>query len=274
MQRKYYYLIPSLVDIFLDMNKNFTPMKDFFLFCSEEMHENDFEDLKKLFLFNDIRNVINYQKADFIYQQPSYYSQDEFNENLKDTDSFLPFIAEYFFNKSREKRTSPELMEIDELVWLLYQYLDDINDTFLVDYYLFELDLQNITTALSLRKNSLPYLQKIIPFGENYQSILKSNSPDLGLSGKIDYLDNLIDLYKGDDLVQIEKEIENIRWKWLDEKVETDFFSKNFIYSYAVKLESVTRWFELDEENGRQMLDKLINEIKKNVFIPDEFLRR
>ena len=193
---------------------------------------------------------------------------------MSDTDSFLVFLADYFYNKKKDKRLYPDLMEIDEVVLLFYLNLDDISDPFVRDYFLFELDLQNITTALSLRKNNINYNNKIIPFGDNYKQIIKSNSPDLGLAKEFEGIDKLSDVYKQDDLIKIESTIEDIRWKWLDENTSLDHFSLPVIYSYAVKLNSIERWTNLTDQRGNEVLDRLIEKIKVNVKFSDELAGR
>ena len=274
VKQQYYYLVSSLPKLILDIGKKSISMVDFINFCSEEMKDKDFNDLKKLFLFSDIKNAINFKNEGFSYITPSYYTEEEFKENLKDTDTFLPFLSEYFYNKKNEKRLYPELMEIDEMVFLFYTYLNEFSDGFVNDYFLFEFDLQNITTALSLRMNDLPISNKIIPYGEYFEQIKKNNSSDFGLFNTIDYIENLVDVYKSKDLIKIEKAIENIRWKWLDEKMGYDYFSSLVIFVYTIKLSSVERWLSMDEKKGEEMLNNLINEISANIKFSEEFTRR
>ena len=78
MKRKYYYLISSLAELILHSSKKPIGIDDFVNFCSEELAEKDFDNLKKLFLFNDIRNAVNSQNKDYRYMTPSYYTQEEF----------------------------------------------------------------------------------------------------------------------------------------------------------------------------------------------------
>ena len=94
MQSQYYYLASSLIDIFLDSSKMPMEINDFINFCSEEMNNKDFDDLKKLFIFNDIQNTIKQKENNYPFIKHSYYTEDDFIENLKDTDAFFQFLAE------------------------------------------------------------------------------------------------------------------------------------------------------------------------------------
>lgn len=274
MKKEYYYLISSLVDLSLDIDKLPLSIIQFISFCSEEMDEKDLVDLKKIFIFNDIQNAFFYKDRNINYKTPSFYPEEDFKENLRDTDVFFRFLADFFYNKKNEKREAPDLLEIDEAFSLLYKNIEEFSQGFIRDYFIFELDLRNITTALVLRKNNLSISNKIIPYEDISDVIKKSTSPDLGLSKHIDYIEELAEIYKSNDLVKIEKTIEDIRWKWLDERVGNDFFSSNFVYSYAVKLNSVERWMSLTDKKGEEKLNNLIDNISMNIKFPEQYLQR
>ncbi|MCG8572543.1 MAG: DUF2764 domain-containing protein [Spirochaetes bacterium] len=269
--RQYYYLISSLVEIAIDMPKKTVNMADVMQFFAEELAQKDFDDLKKIYLFSDIKNLIYFQKEDDPYLFPAYYLKEEYLELKKDTDSFLPFIAEHFYLKNQEKRAYPDLTEIDEIVMLFYQYLEEFSNTFVKDYFLFELDLQNITTALSLRMNELPYGNKLIPFGEKKKKIAKSTSHDFNLGGDFPGIEKLVEAYESHDLIRIEKTIEDIRWNWLDESTLDTHFALPNVIAYAVKLASVERWSAMTEEKGQAVLDELIEKIKSSIDFGEEF---
>lgn len=274
MHPQYYYLVSSLPDISLDSNKVPIEMDELINFCSEEMIEKDFDDLKKLFIFNDIQNSIKYIDNNYVFLKPSYYNKEDFTENLKDTDTFFEFFSEYFYNEKNEKRAFPGLLKIDEVFQLFYQYIDEFCSDFLNDYYLFELNLRNISTGLSQRSNNLPVSNKIITYQEISELIKKSSSQDFGLSKSIYYMEEIIEVYKSNDLVKIEKKIDEIRWQWLDERIGYNYFSADFVFSYAIKLASLKRWINLNEQDGEEKLNNLINQISLNIKLPEQYLRR
>ncbi len=272
--KEYHYLISSLVDLSLDTGKLPIAIIQFINFCSEEMDEKDFIDLKKIFIFNDIQNVLFYKDKNINYKTPSFYPEEDFKENLKDTDAFFQFLADFFYNKNNEKREIPELLETDEVFSLLYKNIEEFCTGFLRDYFIFELDLRNIVTALALRTNNLPITNKIIPYEYISDVIKKSTGPDLGLSKHVDYIEELVEIYKSNDLIKIEKTIEYIRWKWLDDRVGINYFSLDFVFSYAVKLNSVERWMGLTDKKGEEKLNNLIDNISMNIKFPEQYLHR
>jgi hypothetical protein len=268
--KNYYYLVSSLRELVLDATTT-TTYDDFLNICNEEMSAHDFDELRKTFVFNDIRNAVSQQTGDESFISPSYYDRETFVENLTDTDAFFPFMADWFYNRSQERRVYPDLQDIDELVTMFYENLDDFGGEFIRDYFSFELDLQNVTTALSLRAGNNPPGNFIIPVGESAASILKSTSPDFGLSVSLPWLESLLDLFESEKTEEIELEIEQIRWDWLDDRISLYTFSAEVVFAYAVKLQSVMRWMDLDPEKGMQVLQTLLTSIENDIQFPEEF---
>ncbi len=270
--KNYYYFISSLIELILDSDKNFLKIEDFIEFAEEQLDSRDFDNLKKVFIFNDIKNSLFYKKEGDQYITPSYYSLDDFEENLKDTDQFFPFLARYYFNAKGDRREYPDLNINDEILLFLYEELDDFAKGTLNEYFLLELNLRNISLALSLRQNNLPIANKIIPYGDYYENILKSSSPDFGLNGDLPFVEKLVSSYEKGDIMETEKAIDNIKWDELDKICENGVFSFDFVLSYCVKLMSIERWLKLDKPHGEAMLAKLIEKIRGAIKFPNEFM--
>ncbi len=261
----YYYLISSLPDLILDSGKSVITLKEFIEFCSEQLNEKEFNKLKKIFIFNDIKNSVFHKEKNFKYLIPSFYSEEEFKENLKDTDTFFPFMAEYFYHDKSDKRIYPKMLKTDELILLFYEYIDNLPGDLLKKYFMFELDLCNALTALSLRANEITDPDKIIIYTDESKAFLKSTAADYGLSQHLEYLNKLVDVYKTGDLIKIEKTVESIKWQWLEENAEEFEFSFNFLCSYAIKLLSVERWYHLTDKSGDEVLNNIMGNISNSV---------
>lgn len=274
---QYYYLVSSLADIMIDSGRTSPDLRQLFVFCMEEMAPKDFEQVRKLYLLNDIKNTIflhfNKKEKQEDYVQPAYYDEGTFNENLKDPSLFLPFLTQFYELKKAGKRLYPQLPETDELTSLFYEELDEFTDGFLREYFHFELNLRNITTALALRKNGLAVAGKLIPSGSAYELIGKNESQsDFGLGDEFPFVERLVALNQQSQLLDLEMAVEDIRWKWLDENVGDDYFSTEAILAYFVKLNSVTRWDQLDKERGQELFDGIVNTIKRSIRFSIEFI--
>lgn len=268
----YYYLVSSLSELAVDTEPKGFDLGGIIGFCSEELKSQDYEGLKQLFLFNDIRNIIYFHEEDYQFLTPSYYSKEDIEEYQKDPDQFLPFISEYYELRKQDKRLYQQMNFEDELTSLFYQHLDSMTDSdFIKAYYEAELNLRNFTTAFSYRKKNQNYDHKIIPYGDYYETVIKSSAPDFGLSNEFTYLDKLIERFRDPDLIEREREIDEIRFSILDEMTGGDSFSLDFVYSYVIKSLSVSRWLKLKPETGKEILNTLVEEIKNNIKFSDEF---
>lgn len=267
----YYYLISSLHDPELDSQKKLYSLEEFISFCEEQLKPQDFEDLKKVFIFNDLMNIIKVKDYDSAFNTPSYYAKETFFNNMADYSQFFPFIEIFLENKKNEKRNFPDLTDTDELITLFYENIDSLTkNKFLKKYFQFELDLKNISNSISLKKLGISAENALIPSGEAYDRLVKSMPLDHGL---IPMLEKLTESLNTSDLTGTEKLIDEIKWLWLDEELSYNYFSFNYIISYAVKLASVERWKRLTEESGKEVLDGLINKIKSGIKFSEEFLK-
>lgn len=276
---KYYYLVSSLADIVLDSGRRSQSPRQLFLFAMEQMKPRDFEQVRQLFLFNDIKNAVflyfNKKQKQEDYALPAYYDEVTFNENLQEPNLFLPFLAKFYEMKKAGIRMYPELPETDALTSLFYEDLEDFTtaDGFLRAYFYFELNLRNICTAIAFRKNGLDLTGKLIPRGGAYETISKNESAsDFGLTNEFPFVGRLITLSQQTQLLDFEKALEDIRWNWLDERVGDDYFSTEAVLAYFVKLNSVHRWEELSKETGDELFNGIVNNIKRSIRFSIEFI--
>ena len=270
----YYFLISGLPDLLVG-NRNdshiFSPA-DFLSFCEGQMSAKDFAALKKIYILNDIKNVIS-DKSDEVFVEPSYYSKEEFDENRKDPDTFFPFIADYYQDMKSERRLYPQMTAEDELIARFYADLDGFaaGNDFLREYFRFELVLRNVLTIANMRKageDPADYVITTEDFGDN---IVKSSSPDLGLGADYPFVAKINELVDSGDLVQLEESLDKIRFDYIDNLIGYDTFSLNVVMAYGIKLLCAYRWQSLSAEKGRAIFEQIIAQIRENIKFSDEF---
>ena len=262
MNTEYYYLIASLPNLVGPEENVNHPFPGFLEFCREQMPPLDFDLLNSCFLLNDVKNVSRYAQNVGNYFTPSYYSREFFDEALVDKDLFLPFISDFFFDLDAGTRMYPNVSSENELLIRLFENIEDHFDSFVRDYLCFELHCRNIWTALSHMSLDLDYTGEVIPADFISERIERSYAPDFGLGGDIGFFEPILDRFGRTDPIEIEKSIERIRWSWLDEAVGYRMFSRDAVISYAIKLQSVERWLRLSPDEGRRMLDVLIQQAR------------
>ena len=68
-----------------------------------------------------------------------------------------------------------------------------------------------------------------------------------------------------------EKGLDQIKWDKVEEITLFDYFTIEVVLAYTIKLDLAYRWLELDEEKGREMFSKIINDLKSGFEFSKEF---
>lgn len=263
MNREYHYLVASLPELVGVDETRKHPIPGFLDFCAEELTPSDMDGLSRCFIFNDIRNVCGEVRERERYRIPSYYSFEVFEECLADNDLFHPFIADYLHDTADESAGPAAAKGEDELLRRLFEDIGAFAGGFVRDYLMFELHSRNIGTALSHRAVGMEYADRIITADYISERIARSPAPDFGLGGDISAFQPVLDLFGKAEPMEIEKTMERIRWEWLDGAVGYSPFTAEAVYAYAIKLQSVERWLLLDREEGKRMLDSLVESARR-----------
>ena len=271
MTRNYYFLAASLVDLSWGRGAPSGDMEALVEYLEPSLHPEDATALRQLFLFNDMRNAVNYHEQRDVFVTPSCYDRKTLIDGAEGGSHVLPFLNDLFDVLDSNARQFPEIPLIDELTIMFYDELGAIESEYVRDYYRRELDVRNLTIALSLDSQGFPYRDRLIPRGDVYDGIMTGTPPDFGLGPDFPFVEDLVRVFKTTDLTAHEETMERIRWQWLDDRVGAEFFSTEFILSYVLKYQSVARWQALNEEKGDELLGELLNAVRRSVRFSLEF---
>lgn len=64
------------------------------------------------------------------------------------------------------------------------------------------------------------------------------------------------------DILSREKGIDALTWEKIDSLTTFDYFDVDAVLGFIAKLHIVARWFKLDEQTGREMFGKLVDEVR------------
>lgn len=271
MTRNYYFLGASLADVAWGRGTPRGSLEDVIAYVEPQLHPDDAIALRNLFLFNDMRNAVSYRDPDDTFVTPSCYDRQALVDAAEGNYNVLPFLADFFEVVHRNAREYPDIPLIDELTILFYDRLDDIPSEFVQDYFMWELNVRNLTIALSRESQGFPYRDRLIPHGDVYLAIMRGSPPDFGLGSDYPFVEELVRVFKSTDLTAHEETMERLRWNWLDDRVGPEFFSTEFILSYVLKYQSVERWQTLSEEKGDELFGELLNTVRRSVRFSLEF---
>lgn len=271
-KNKYYYIIAGLSDLILDQSKVTQSLADFKSELTRHLSRKDYNLVEKIFLNFDNQNILNIlQKTREPFIELGKYEKDQIEQEIKD-----PQFEENYLNIfiNAYKSETPVFEGIsweDQLSSLYYEFLSQSNNDFLNNYYIFNLHINNIITALNARKHKIK--SKNIYVGDNpvVDALKQSTLKDFGLSAEFPVIEQILTIFESEDLVKREKSTDMLKWNYMDELNTFNYFTIEVIISYIIKLQMVERWIRLDKKEGRKLFDGLINDLNKSFSFSKEF---
>lgn len=274
----YYCMMAGLPDITLD-SKVEIGIPD----LREEIEANFSErDMKLIFYFfleNDCKNLVKLLKnpeaeidpdANFSLeqQQDLITSAREINFNVHRYPAFMSIFARnYIYNNKDVEGYYPE----DEMQLAFYEYAMKCPNKMISNWYKLNLNINNILTAMIARKNGWDVADFIKGDNEVTEMIRTCTSKDFDLGYEIDYMKELTQIVDCEDPVEKEKKIDAFKWIWLEEQTFFDVFSVEAVFAYLCKLNMLKRWEKLDVEQGQATFRQIIEDLRGEAKVPEEF---
>lgn len=279
MSKYYYYLVAGLPELTLEDSKLSYTVADFKAELYPDLSDEDKKLIDLFYLKFDNANVLKLLKdKDAAIDLRGNYSAEElveFISSLKEGDeiadavfpSYLStFIFEYF-NATAED----DFLYEDRLATLYYEYAMKCKNKFVSSWFAFNLTMNNILVALTARKFKMDIAPLIVGDTEVCEALRTSGARDFGLTGEVDFLDQLVKISETEELVEREKKIDQLRWNWMEEATFFNYFTVERLFVFLLQLEMIERWISLDKEKGNQLFRSIIATLKDEVQIPAEF---
>ena len=279
MSKYYYYLVAGLPELTLEDSKLSYTVADFKAELYPDLSDEDKKLIDLFYLKFDNANVLKLLKdKDAAIDLRGNYSAEElveFISSLKEGDeiadavfpSYLStFIFEYF-NATAED----DFLYEDRLAALYYEYAMKCKNKFVSSWFAFNLTMNNILVALTARKFKMDIAPLIVGDTEVCEALRTSGARDFGLTGEVDFLDQLVKISETEELVEREKKIDQLRWNWMEEATFFNYFTVERLFVFLLQLEMIERWISLDKEKGNQLFRSIIATSKDEVQIPAEF---
>lgn len=163
----------------------------------------------------------------------------------------------------------------DAALLAYYDYARECPNSMMAEWYLLNFNILNILTALIARRQGWTLADYVQGDGPVVEALLKqSNLPDFGLSTELDYVKELIQAAETSDPVEKERLIDALRWNWLEDKTFFEPFDITALFAYVVRNEILERWALLDPEQGRERFTQIIEDLRGEARVPEEFIRK
>jgi len=184
-----------------------------------------------------------------------------------------PYFEDYIKRWLSEDNTQEggQLWE-DMLTSFYMDYGMEVKNSLIAGWFEFNLNVGNLLSAIYARKYGME-VEKYIVGSNNIAQIMRenANARDFGISQELEYFDTLLQISEETDVYERERKIDKLRWDWLDENTVFDYFNIEYIFAYLCKLQILERWVHLNAEEGERVFRELINNLKNETKLPEDF---
>lgn len=131
------------------------------------------------------------------------------------------------------------------------------DNVFIREFFRFDLNVRNTKVNYLNKALDRPAGKDILTFPEESdQKILDAVGEEFEESADLESVLNL------GDILSRERGIDDLVWEKVDSLTTFNYFDIDAILGFIAKLNIVARWFKLDEQTGREMFKKLVDEVR------------
>lgn len=267
----YYYLISGLPDLSLDkaiedQGKHQLDVEEFIDTIQRNLEPTDVPPFRYLVYPNDNRNLLSVllKKHHDIpvtgYFQPALLDRDVIKEYHKNRNDLAPYMSDYL-REYEDQFATMTPRDIEEKLWQIYY--DEVNssDPFISDYWRFERHIRQFFAAYN--DSYFDFLKA--PMYEN--TGLGQVGAGKSLPGDIvrdfPFVEEIDQVVASQDPIRIAAFSDRVIWDYLDQTM--DFFGKEQVFIYTIRLMIVARWQNRDKKAGLVQFSKLQEDIKNKV---------
>jgi hypothetical protein len=128
---------------------------------------------------------------------------------------------------------------------------------FIREYFLFDLNVRNAKVKYLNAALGRPAGKDVLTFSdETPQSVLDAVEAEFEEAAALETVFNL------GDILSRERGIDDLMWDKISALTTFHYFDIEVILGFVAKLNIVARWFRLDEQTGREMFKKLVDEVR------------
>lgn len=122
---------------------------------------------------------------------------------------------------------------------------------FIRSYFSFDLDVRNAKVEFINKSLGRPEGTDILVLDEDSERFFEDR-------------DRVDEILARKDLIERERGLDDLMWEKIDSMTGLEVFTLEAILAYTAKLQIVTRWLKLDPDTGKELFEKLVNEIRNN----------
>lgn len=266
-ESQYYCLVAGLKELTLDAeNKGIEP-KAIIEEILAELSKRDAKAVRLLYAYYDCENLAAARAARQRHNPLGNLSREEIAEELlvptRTPEMVAQVIRAFASSESEEAELVDTSLTFERALFeAYYAQCAKSSSRFVREWSQTDRTLRNVGAALAARNAGVAPDEVVVGEGDIADALRRSSAADFGLRGELPYIDALIAAVSDEpNIVEKEHKIDSIRWGEVEDSSSFDYFNVSAVMAYLVKLNIVARWVELDPVRGRQMLDRLMNEL-------------
>lgn len=269
-QHRYHYLISGLPDLSFDDQKEIFTLSDFKQILKDSLHEEDYEQVKLVFLKDDNENFVNFLETGEIQTDlQGTFTVVDFKEMKEDSsfitpgeNNFPPYMAEIM----KKAEGDDNLNRVEYRHLLADKYYDHIMENggkFLKEFIRLDYNIENLRGFIESGKYKMD--QERFITGNNSlaihlrQSVSRSLTKDPGF----DLFDEVVSISETSSIAEKEMKFDQLKWNMIDEMIFFEYFNINWILGYLHKLFILRRWAGLETRTGEEKLRKIITGLEE-----------
>jgi hypothetical protein len=130
-------------------------------------------------------------------------------------------------------------------------------NAFIRDYFLFDLNVRNAKVKYLNRALGRDADRDVLTFGEDAaEKVLEATEKEFEEAAALEAV------FAQSDILSRERGIDDLMWEKISLLTTFNYFDINAVLGFITKMNIVARWFRLDEQTGREMFKKLVDEIR------------
>ena len=279
MSKGYYYLVAGLPDLVPEEKKLTFSSVEFREMMKNDLFPKDFDLVRSFYMPFDHENLLNL----FFNEKKEWDDRGNFSkEELEPlTDKKLdlteelsqlpPYLADFVLTMHRDEGEDSRVEAARKLSSGYYEYLENSSNLFVRKLSRYQRNTSNVLTALNGRKYELNYEKALIGNDDVTDALKKSRARDFGLKSEVEHIDDLLQIFEIKNLKDRELKLDVHKWHFVEDATFFNYFTIEKVLAFLQKLFIAERWIHLDPEKGREMFEKLFNELKSGFEFPEEY---
>lgn len=268
----YYSFVAGLPDVSLETIQSSLTVAGLKEEFYREISSKDQQLLNLFFLQYDNANILSLLKDKEATINPNgVYPLEDWQEYIKEVQevdnpqvSDIPsYFAEFILAYLNEQPLFENLLWEDQLSVLYYDYAIKKGTPFISEWFLLNLNLNNILSGLKARELKMDLQTVIVGDNEVADALRTSSQMDFGLNQLIEYYPQILRINEEPHLQEREYKLDLFKWNYLEEQTFFEYFSIDKVFAYLLQVNMIERWMQLDVEKGKLFFNKMVQEMTR-----------